>query len=69
MTHATVVAGTNLEEMLEEHGIDAAGGTLIPLVVPINSLSDLPEALKNLGINAESVSGQKKGLTSMSSIA
>lgn len=45
----------NLEALLEEHGIDGAGGTLIPIVIPISDLDQIPTVLKNLSENRGAV--------------
>ena len=64
MTNAqmTVVKGDDfgdLTKVLEEAGI-ADTGTLIPLVIPISSLDDIPTVLGNLGQYSEEVTGTIK---------
>jgi hypothetical protein len=63
MTDAKVVAIqtdssdlSNINELLKEHGIDAEGAVAIPIAIPINSLDDISVALKNIGINADTMS-------------
>lgn len=64
-TKAQVIAVEGMDDIasiLKEHGIEQpTDGTMVPIVIPIDSLDDLPVALANLGQNSEKVSASIRG--------